>query len=146
MRLATLSRISSGDQGTVGILTSEDFVCYILELPWRNNERAKSCIPEGVYQASWHKSPRFGWTYRISDVTGRSEILIHTGNYAGDTSRGFLSNSHGCLLPASRIGKMGGQLAGLLSRPAMNSLIGYFNKETFLLEIVNAYDSARTSI
>lgn len=139
MKLATLTRFDSSAQGTFGILRCEGFQIYITELPWRDNERSKSCIPEGLYQVSWHKSPRFGFVYRISNVPNRSEILFHSGNYAGNNDLGYLSHSHGCLLPALKLGYLAGQKAGLVSKPAVNALVSFFNKESFMLEIKNAY-------
>jgi len=55
-----------------------------LELPWVNNERRVSCIPEGTYEAIKHKSPKFGETLWLQDVPNRSEILIHKGNFHSD--------------------------------------------------------------
>lgn len=145
MKLATLTRFDTSLEGTFGILRCEDFHIYISELPWRNNERSKSCIPEGIYTASWHNSPRFGFTYRIQQVPGRSEILLHSGNYAGSVDHKYLSNSHGCLLPAMKLGYLSGQKAGLMSVVAVKSLFRFFNKEPFRLEIKNAYLHSVTS-
>lgn len=55
--------------------------CKTLELPWRDNQRRISCIPSGTYKAVKHHSPRFGRSFWVKDVPGRSEILIHSGNY-----------------------------------------------------------------
>lgn len=54
---------------------------FTLELPDKNNERRVSCIPEGVYSMKKHRSPKFKNSFWIQDVPGRSEILIHAGNY-----------------------------------------------------------------
>lgn len=138
MKIATLTRFESTDQGTFGILRSDGLKLYMTELPWRQNERSKSCIPAGIYTASWSKSPRFGFCYRVREVPKRSFILLHSGNYAGDTDLGYLSNSHGCLLPAMKLGYLGGQKAGLLSSVAVKTLVEYFDKKDFILEIKNA--------
>jgi hypothetical protein len=139
MKQATLTRIDTSLQGTFGVLECEDFRIFTTELPWRNNERTKSCIPEGLYKVSWHKSPRFGFTYKLQKVPGRSEILLHSGNLAGSMDHRYNSHSHGCILPALKLGILGNQKAGLISKPAMNKLIKFFNKEDFSLEIKNAY-------
>lgn len=55
-----------------------------LELPWKDNQRNISCIPKGTYKAILHRSPRFGLCLWIQDVEGRSEILIHRGNFYTD--------------------------------------------------------------
>lgn len=65
-----------------------------LELPWLLNQNEVSCIPEGTYKAIKHISPTFGETLWIQSVHGRSEILIHVGNY--------MKNTRGCILPGSR--------------------------------------------
>lgn len=59
------------------------FSYKILELPWRNNQRSVSCIPEGEYivvkMKPTEKRPYvYFW---IKDVPGRSGILMHRGNF-----------------------------------------------------------------
>lgn len=141
MKIAVLSRFQSGVEGTFGLLWSGGFSTFIIELPWRDNEKQKSCIPVGLYLCEWRKSPRFGWCYQVTGVPGRSNILIHSGNYAGSVDDGFKSHSYGCLLPASKLGILDGQKAGLISKPAVRRLNEFLNKEPFLLEIRNAYDN-----
>lgn len=65
-----------------------------LELPWKNNERQISCIPKGLYTAKKHSSPKFGQSFWLQNVPGRSEILVHPGNYT--------SQILGCILPGDR--------------------------------------------
>ena len=62
----------------------------VLELPWKDNQRGISCIPTGIYQAIKHRSPKFSECFWLQDVPGRSEILIHAGN--------FYTQIRGCLL------------------------------------------------
>ena len=76
-------------------LKTELFRFYTLELPWRNNERSISCIPEGTYKTIKHKSPKFGNSFWLQDVQNRSEILIHRGNFTRDT--------RGCILPGLQL-------------------------------------------
>lgn len=71
------------------------YKCHTLELPWKDNLRRVSCIPEGEYEAIKHTSPKFGKSFWIKDVSGRSEILIHAGNYNSDTL--------GCILPGKEL-------------------------------------------
>lgn len=88
---ATLSRTYKPEQ-TEGVfqLMNNDatvvFACKSLELPYKNNERKISCIPEGVYSVKKHQSPSQGLCFSISNVPGRDHILIHKGNYAGSDS------------------------------------------------------------
>lgn len=96
---AILYRNFKQDKQTLGELQVADFVCYTLELPDLNNdgiegnEVRKSCIPEGTYPVKRHKSPKFGDTFWIQNVPGRSGILIHAGNFHKDTL--------GCVLAGS---------------------------------------------
>ena len=66
-----------------------------MELPWIDNKRRISCIPEGQYKAVKHVSPKFGDCLWIKDVPNRSEILVHKGNYNKDTL--------GCILLGAKL-------------------------------------------
>jgi hypothetical protein len=64
-----------------------------LELPWQENQRRISCIPEGEYMV-WKMQPTAKRKYEylwVQDVKGRDSILFHPGNY----TRQIL----GCILP-----------------------------------------------
>lgn len=61
-----------------------------LELPWLDNERNLSCIPNGYYCVTRRWSPKFNHHLHIIGVKDRSKILIHVGNYRRDTE--------GCIL------------------------------------------------
>lgn len=89
----TLVRQSWGDSATLGRLyVSGGFVAYTLEPPWRDNRPNISCIPCGIYPWALLPSPRFGRNMvELLTIPGRSEILIHPGNYPDDTQ--------GCILP-----------------------------------------------
>ena len=89
---------------TIGKLYVDgEMFSYSLELPDRNNEVNRSCIPAGTYDLVKNNSPRFGHGYKISNVPGRSNILIHAGNTVVDT-RGcvLLGEKTGILLQANR--------------------------------------------
>ena len=75
---------------TLGHLSVGGFECYTLELPWRNNRVNVSRIPEDTYIAVQHVSPRFGNSIWLPEVPGRTEILVHWGN--------FFRNTLGCIL------------------------------------------------
>jgi hypothetical protein len=78
----------------------EIFTCKVLELPWKNNSRNVSCIPAGTYEAVKHNSPKFGPSFWLQNVIGRSEILMHFGNFAGSKNpRTRIPDTRGCLLP-----------------------------------------------
>lgn len=117
-------REESTDNGTFGILTLKNgFDCHTLELPWRENKRRLSCIPPGKYEAILHRSPKFGNTVWVQDVPGRSEILIHSGNFAGDRHKGLRTDVDGCILVGKSKGMLFGQPAVLASRLALNELL-----------------------
>lgn len=86
-----IDRIAQNDIQTEGLLRliSDSgeiiFHCKTLELPWKDNKRRISRIPAGRYQAMRHYSPRFGNCILLFGVKGRSEILIHYGNFYHDT-------------------------------------------------------------
>jgi hypothetical protein len=69
--------------------------CSMLELPWRDNQRKISCIPEGVYRVRIRRTDKFGQHYHILDVPNRDSILQHSGNFTTDIL--------GCQLPGSTI-------------------------------------------
>jgi hypothetical protein len=71
----------TNDDCTVGRLYYGDFKCLTLELPWLNNEPNVSCIPAGSYTAFKYDSPKHGLCMLFQDVSGRSMIEIHPGNY-----------------------------------------------------------------
>ena len=90
---AYLYRTLLEEQQTLGELQIADFKCYTLELEWDDNKVRKSCIPDGIYRVTKHNSPKFGKTFWVRDVPGRSAILIHPGNYHRHTL--------GCILVGS---------------------------------------------
>ncbi len=76
-----------------------EFVCKTLELPWRDNERNISCIPEGHYDVIPRFSEKYGNHLHVTDVITRSLILIHWGNYAGSVNpRTGHPDIRGCIL------------------------------------------------
>jgi hypothetical protein len=91
------------DKPTFGVLLRDDGIPFALTLerPWLSNMQGRSCIPEGRYIAKRHVSPKFGETFWLQDVPGRSEILFHKGNLADD--------SHGCILVGERFDPVNGQ-------------------------------------
>lgn len=57
------------------------FQCYTLELPWINNLRKQSSIPEGRYRITPRTSAKYKKHIHLLDVPDRSLILIHNANY-----------------------------------------------------------------
>jgi hypothetical protein len=99
--------------GTNGKLVCEGkMVCNTIELPWRNNEKKVSCIPEGKYFIRKRYSQKFAWHLEVVDVANRSLILIHPANNA-------MLELNGCIAPVTKISGPG---LGLMSRKAFSSL------------------------
>ncbi len=68
-----------------------------LELPWKDNERSISCIPDGEYEV-FKEGPTEKRPYvyfRVQNVPGRSGILWHPGNYTHQIK--------GCYLPGKEL-------------------------------------------
>ena len=79
-------------EGTNGALFYKgSFMGFIIELPWLNNEKRKSCIPEGVYTLAPRFSDKFNHHLLIENVPGRHLILIHTANDAHKELQGGLA-------------------------------------------------------
>lgn len=137
MRTATLTRTQHTDEGTFGVLVFGRNTVHSLELPWRENRRQKSCIPVGTYQCAIVNSPRFGRVYGVANVPGRSNILIHSANFAGNVDLGWKTQLQGCIALGMRLGKIGNQRAALVSRPAIRLLNEWSGGMPFTLEIQN---------
>lgn len=130
-----LLRLRTSLMGTEGVLT--DFgglYLFTLELPWKQNQKSISCIPDGIYNVSPYWSKRFGQCFHLLNVPDREAILIHKGNFAGDISSGYKTDSHGCILIGLEFGLIQNQRAILKSSLAMAKLLTYI-KEPFILSI-----------
>lgn len=87
-------------------------VCYTIELPWCNNQRQVSCIPEGKYFVKKRYNRKFKWHLEIENVQNRTLILFHPANNA-------LKELNGCIAPVTKISGPG---LGLLSQKAFIKL------------------------
>ena len=70
--------------------------CHSIELPWKNNQRGISCIPEGRYQLTKNLSEHLGRTLLINKVPNRDECLVHAANNAQLELKG-------CIAPVTTI-------------------------------------------
>jgi len=136
MKNVFLIRTSTSDQGTKGTLVTDGFQCFTLELPWHNNTRNISCIPSGEYIVKIRKSPKYGKIYWVTNVENRSWVLVHSGNFAGDTSKGFKTHVAGCILVGQKFGFLSNQLAVLNSRVTLKRFMNFMKYETFKLNII----------
>ena len=88
------------------------------------------CIAPGTYSIDFHYSSKFGkYMLTLCGVSGRSGILIHSGNTPKDTS--------GCIL----VGKCGGVLPLTYSTSTLGSLfdrcLSVLGKEPITITIKN---------
>ena len=138
-RTVTLCRLSRSDQGTEGILLAGSFNANTLELPWRDNKRQVSCIPPGEYDVEIRNSTKYGRVYWVKKVPERSYILIHSGNYAGDESKGFKTHVMGCILLGQKMGFLGGQRAILNSRITVRRFLDEMDYNKFKLNVLENF-------
>ncbi len=140
METVHLLRTSTTSQGTLGVMVLPDgWACRTMELPWRENRTDISCIPDGEYDCVAVSSQKYGRVYHVQGVPGRSSILIHSGNLAGDVTRGFLTHSHGCILPGKYDGCLGAQRAVLVSRSTVTEFMQRMHGDPFQLCIEEMY-------
>jgi len=125
--------MESSEAGTFGVLRLDGRVfCLTLEPPDRGNAVGVSCVPVGRYPCRRVRSPRFGDTFEVSGVTGRTHILFHRGNVAADTS--------GCVLLGSCFGVVGGVRGVLDSGRAFAAFMDRFaGQDRFELSIREAW-------
>ena len=84
---------------TIGTLRVGETECYSIELPWKNNERGISCIPQGTYPMVLEHSLRFNRKlWELKNVPNRSEVKLHPANVA--------SQLEGCIAPGLQLGVM----------------------------------------
>ncbi|MFW5490414.1 MAG: DUF5675 family protein [Desulfovibrio sp.] len=139
MKRLLLDRLEQTANGTFGFVTGLDASLFSLELPWRDNEPNRSCIPQGKYTCELVNSPRFGRVYEVKDVPGRTHILIHPGNFAGDVDSGLRSDSEGCILLGLRRAVFNGQPGIASSRLALQMLTDFLDGQPFSLDVVSSH-------
>lgn len=90
---AFLIRTKSNSTQTTGKFLVYDYDRKIaefasVELPWKNNKRGVSCIPDGEYQCLPRTTGKYaGRAFHVrsigsDEVVGRTHILIHPANFA----------------------------------------------------------------
>lgn len=141
MLQATLTRRETSSHGTFGVLRifSEQgallFECFTGELPWKDNQTKMSCIPTGTYKCYRYRSRRYSKAYSVTKVPGRSAILIHIGNFCGDATKGFKTNSEGCILVGMSLGTLRGQRSVLNSTLALTKMIEVVGEAGFTMKV-----------
>jgi hypothetical protein len=112
----------SVNTATIGKLYDESgaLICHTIERPWLQNRVNVSCIPAGTYDLKPVNSPKFGLTFEVEAVVGRTHILIHKANRP--------SELHGCIAPISKFGVFGNEWAGMSSKKAYDKLMSTLDK------------------
>jgi len=114
-------------EGTNGTLFySDKFLCHTIELPWKNNKRNISCIPEGQYEIEPRFSKRFKHHLILKAVKDRSYILFHPANDA-------LKDLEGCIAPVTYLGGIG---KGIYSKSATQKLLSLAHQAKDRKEII----------
>ncbi len=90
-----ISRDIESNKSTLGKLVIGDQILYTLELPDRNNASTGNYLTAGrilagTYQAHIRTDGDLGWRLELENVPYRTNIQIHVGNSATDTT--------GCIL------------------------------------------------
>jgi hypothetical protein len=120
-------------KGTNGALfINNQFVGFCIELPWKENLKRVSCIPEGVYELKPRYSDKFKHHLVLQNVPKRSLILIHPANDAN-------KELQGCIAPVS---SLTGIAKGLQSRSVFQKILSacyqaFDRKEKVTLTIKN---------
>ena len=124
--LLTLLRVGQSNRGTFGVLRYGQIpFALTLERPWEDNAPEISCIPPGRYTCRRVHSPKFGDTFEVTDVSGRSHILFHKGNTTDDTQ--------GCILVAE-------EFSGTFDHPFLASSQRGFGELMSLMEGRTAFE------
>ena len=117
-------------EGTNGVLSFEGKeICKTIELPWRNNQKRISCIPEGKYKIRKRFSAKFKWHLELTNVKNRSLILFHPANNA-------LKELNGCIAPVTQFT---GEGRGNESRKAfekLKKLVFPYLESGFVVELI----------
>ena len=127
--LIELIRVEKAEDLTYGVLKAGGKTHgLILERAWLGNKPNISCIPEGVYLCERVLSPKFGDTFEVLNVPGRTHILFHSGNTVDD--------SLGCLLLGKGMGVLKGKRGVVSSRIARDEFMKLMKgKNHFPLQI-----------
>ena len=104
-------------EGTNGeILHEGQWVCHSIELPWLNNARKISCIPEGRYELRRRYTDKRKDHLVVVDVPHRSSILIHPAN---DAQKDLL----GCIAPVMELTGAGQGRSSRIANDKLNALV-----------------------
>ncbi len=119
-RSIVINRIFQNDIKTISVagVFQEPYYLYefvTIELPWRDNTRGISCIPEGTYRGeAVQKNQKYA--IQIKDVPDRDSVYI--------TNAIFLRQLEGCIAPGTSIKELdrSGTINTISSRMALACL------------------------
>lgn len=93
--MTRLTRYAHDDKTEGLLVINNEFSFKTLELPWTNNKRNISCIPDGMYRYKIDFSNnKHRDVIELADVPGRSQIQIHVATK--------LSHLAGCIGVSSK--------------------------------------------
>lgn len=129
-----LARGTDDGVETTGVLRVGDpeiqFECVTLELTYKDNKPMVSAIPPGTYHCMLaFQSDLNEYHYELQNVTGRTGIFIHEGNY--------YTNSNGCIILGATLADINadGQLDTTNSKVTVAQFEALMDKKPFMLEI-----------
>lgn len=145
MKKIKLIRFFTNGFQTLGVLSVTEgdkclFVAKTLERGWLNNQPNVSCIPPGIYNCIFTRSPLFSkkagkdvFTYEIAGVQNRAGIRIHSAN--------FYSQLNGCIALGNTVKdlNMDGHLDVEHSGNTMKIFEELLGKKSFQLQIIANY-------
>lgn len=104
---------------------------FTIELPWRENKVGYSRIMAGNYIVERRWSIKYGWHLHVLGVSGRSYILIHSGNY--------FTQTRGCILVGTALGRLGNddEIDLLNSRVALKALLRLVGSRQISFQVIN---------
>ena len=132
-----LITVGQSERGTFGVLRRGQVpFALTLELPWRDNQENVSSIPRGSYVCRRVVSPHFGEVFEVTNVPGRTHVLLHKAN--------TLKDLKGCI-------GVGEEFAGGVAAPYLADSKRGFDEfmallsgvETFRLNILDVPEGGR---
>ena len=117
-------------EGTNGILSFEgNEICKTIELPWRENKKRISCIPEGKYKIRKRYSAKFKWHLEVMNVKNRDLILVHPANDA-------LKELNGCIAPVSELTGEGKEASSRVALERLKSEVFPILEKGFVIDLI----------
>jgi hypothetical protein len=122
MQTIILTRLMHLEVGIIGRFSAPQLgqTLWAVERSWEANHNMNSCIPEGIYPLKPHSGEKFQNVWEVTNVVGRSAILLHPANRPTELL--------GCIAPCSNyklvaMGKPSAYKAeGIASRAACSLL------------------------